>query len=65
MVGNALASCFADFHHELAYSVMTPMQKFSWVMEWIFGNEAGFPVYVSTARQLGKMLVPDSQYWNN
>ena len=52
MVDKVLASCFADFHHELAYSVMIPMQTFSELKEMIFGNEAGFPVYVSTADSL-------------
>ena len=65
MVDRVLTSCFADVHHDLAHITMTPMQRFSELMEWILGNEAGFPLYVSTARQLGKLLVPDSQYWNS
>lgn len=65
MVDNMLASCYADIHHDLAHPGMTPMQRFSDVMEWIFGNEAGFPVYVNTASQLGTLLVPVSQYWSN
>ena len=65
MVDRVLTSCFADVHHDLAHITTTPMQRFSELMEWIFGNEAGLSVYVSTARQLGELLVPDSQYWNN
>ena len=65
MVDGILASCFVDFHHDLAYLVMIPMQRFSEVIDWIFGIEAGFSVFVSTARQLGKLLLPESQYWAN
>ena len=64
MVDRVLASCFADFHHDVAYSVMVPMQMFSEVMDWIFGVEAGFPIFVSSVRQLGKFLLPESQYWD-
>ena len=58
MVDGVLASCFADFHHDLAHFTMIPMQKLSPVMEWIFGNDAGFPVYVSTARHLSMLFLP-------
>ena len=65
MVDGVLASCFADFPHELAHLMMTPMERFSDLMGLIFGNDAGFSVYVSTARQLGKSVLPDVQYWSN
>ena len=65
MVDGVLASCFADFQHDLAYSIMIPMQRFSEVMDWIFGIETGFPVFVSTTRQLGKLLLPESQCFGN
>ena len=65
IVDGVLASCFADFHHHVAYSVMIPMQKFSEVIGLIFGIEVGFPVFVSSARQLGKLLLPESQFWLN
>ena len=53
MVDDILASCYANFNHELAHFTMMPMQRFSAVMEWIFGEDAGYPVFVSTARRLG------------
>ena len=40
------------------------MQKFAVVMEWIFGTDFGFSVYVGTARQLDQVMPPDGQYWN-
>ena len=64
MVDGVLASCYADFHHDLAHITMTPMQKFPSVMECIFGDDAGYPAYVSTWRQLGMMLLPDGNFWS-
>ena len=58
MVDGVLASCYADFNHDVAHLTVIPMQSFQAVLEWIFGDDAGFPVYVSTARQLGMLLVP-------
>ena len=58
MVDGILASCYADFHHDLAHLTMTPMQRFSEVLELLFGDESGFPVFVSTARELGIVLLP-------
>ena len=59
MVNGVLVSCYADFHHDVAHLAMIPMKVISPVLEWVFGDDAGFPVYVSTARKLGMMLLPD------
>ena len=58
-----LTSCYADFDHNLAHMMVTPMEKFAEVMEWIFGNDLGFSVYVGTARQLGQLILPYGQDW--
>ena len=58
LVDGVLASCYADIHHDVAHFTMIPMQKLSAMMEWIFGDDAGFPVYVSTARKMGMLLLP-------
>ena len=63
LVDGMLVSCYADFDHDLAHMMVTPMEMFAEVMEWIFGNYLGFPVYVGTARQLGQLILPDGQYW--
>ena len=65
VVDEMLASCYADFDHDLAHLIVKPMQKFAEMMDWIFGNELGFPVYVGTARQLGKLILPDGQFWSD
>ena len=63
MVDGVLASCYAECHHDLAHLTMTPMQRFSEIVEWIFGDESGFPVFVSTVRELGFILLPDTWYY--
>ena len=64
IVDRVSASCYADFDHDLAHFIIRPMEKFTDVMEWIFGNDFGFPLYVGTARQLGQLILPDGQYWS-
>ena len=59
LVDGVVASCYADIHHDVAHFTMIPMHKLSAMMEWIFGDDAGFPVYVSTARQMGMLLLPN------
>ena len=64
IVDGILTSCYADFVHDLANLVMLPIQRFPTVVEWIFGDDIGFAVYVSTARELGLMLLPAEHFWN-
>ena len=61
VVDGVLASCYADFNHDLAHLTMKPMQRFSAVMDCIFGEDTGYSVYVSTLRHMGMMLLPDLQ----
>ena len=64
LVDRVLASCYADFNHHLAHLTMAPMQIFSVVLEWLVGNDTGFPVYVSIARQLGLLMLSDGHFWS-
>ena len=54
VVDGVLASCYADFDHDLAHIVMTPMRWFPEVFEWIFGNDNGFQVFVKVAEVVGE-----------
>ena len=64
VVDKVLASCHAGYagytDHDVAHLSMMPMQIFSKQMEWIFGDDHGFPVFVKTARDLGMLMVPDN-----
>ena len=64
MVDGVLASCYAGFHHDLVHLTMTPMQGFSEVIHWLFGDDTGFPVFVSTVKELGMFLPPAVYHWH-
>ena len=65
MVDGVLASCYAGYaDHDVAHLSMMPMQRFSEVMEYIFGDEAGFSVFVSIARELGAFINPIRYFWH-
>ena len=41
-VDGVLASCYADYDHNLSHIAMTPMGWLPKIMEWIFGNDRQF-----------------------
>ena len=62
VVDGVLTSCYADFDHDLSHLIMTPMQLIPTILGWIFGDDMEFPVYVSTARELGILMLPDGHF---
>ena len=42
IVDGVLVSCHAGSHHDLAHVAMIPMQRFSKVVQYIFGDGTGF-----------------------
>ena len=58
MVDQVLASCYASFDHDLAHWLMTPMQLFPEIIEWIFGVNNGSTGYVKIAKEFGRMILP-------
>ena len=60
MVNGVLASCYASFDHNLAHVVMAPLQWFPEMMQLIFGEQNGSPVFVDIVKYLGKLAVPFS-----
>ena len=52
IVDGVLASCYPYNHHDLAHISMTPVHWFPQTMNWIFGKENGFPVFVKVAEGL-------------
>ena len=59
VVEGVLASCYADFHHDLAHLGLIPVQMFPVITECLFGDVAGFLLVL---KELGKILLPDGQY---
>ena len=58
LVDGVLASCYPSAPHDLAHMVMTPLRWFPGMMDWIFGVEDTFPVYVKISERLGKVMMP-------
>ena len=65
MVDGVLASCYAEYPHDVSHLTITPFQKFPVVMEWIFGNDPGLPIYVGDAKKLSTLIMPNGQYWSH
>ena len=58
VVDGVLASCYASFDHNLAHFVVTPMQWYPGLTEWIFGESNGYPAYVNIAKEFGRWVLP-------
>ena len=63
LVDGVLASCYASYNHDLAHIVMTPMQGFLGLAEWIFGEDYGHRVYVQIAQEMGTWLLPNGHLY--
>ena len=59
VVDGILASCYASFDHDLAHLMMTPMQWFPGMMQWMFGEVDGTPGYVEFTKIVGRMILSD------
>ena len=53
LVNDIVASCYAQFAHDLAHNAMKPLQWYPGIMKWIFGFEDESPIYVTTAKKWG------------
>ena len=57
VVDGLLTSCYASFDHDLAHFVMTPVQWFPEMIQWIFGEDNGSSGYAIIAKQIGRLLI--------
>ena len=64
IVDGVLASCYADIDHDMSYFTTILMQRFPAAIQWVFGEDNGFPVYISTLSQMGMVLFPKEHYMN-
>ena len=66
MVDGVLTSCYAYASDAtLAHIVMTPMQWFPEIIDWIFGEYNEYSVYAKIKESLGKLVVQYGYfYWN-
>ena len=65
MVNEVLASCYAHSpDHDMAHFWMTPLRWYPDIMQWIFGEDIEFPVYVKIIYDLGNYMMPQSStFW--
>ena len=57
MVNDVLVSCYGIEDHSLAHLALLPMRRLSTVVDWIFCNDIGFPVFITTALDLKTYLL--------
>ena len=65
MVDGVLASCYASFDHDLAHITMTPIQWFSDVTLWIFGQDYIQSAFVMMIKDIGRLILPYGQLMPN
>ena len=58
VVDGVLASCYASCHHDVSHIGMTPVNWFPEVMQWIFGEDNGFLIYVNVLEHFGRSVFP-------
>ena len=58
MVDGVLASCYPSADHDMSHFVMTPMRLFPEIIDWMYGEDNGFQVFVSVIEQIGGWMLP-------
>ena len=59
MVNGVLASCYPSNDHDMAHLGMTPVRRFPEIIQWLFGDDGGFSVFVLINDELGKWILPN------
>ena len=56
VVDGILASCYADYDHDLSHIGMTAMRWFPGILEWIFGiDKYSQSLFAKMAQDIGKL----------
>ena len=53
VVDGVLTSCYPSAHHDVAHLGMIPIRWFPEIIEWMFGADPEFQVYVKIASYIG------------
>ena len=59
VVNGILASCYASSDHDVAHNTMKPILWYPEIIKSIFGVYDGSPIFVTAAKELGKLLLPN------
>ena len=60
IVDGVLTSCYGIVDHDIVQIVMKPIQWYPGVIELVFGDENGIPVFLSIAQNFGRWVLPHS-----
>ena len=60
IVDGVLTSCYGIVDHDIVKIVMKPIQWYPGVIELVFGDENGIPVFLSIAQKFGRWILPHS-----
>ena len=58
VVDGVLASCYATVDHDMGHISTAPIRWFPWMMNWIFGENNGNPVFVDVLTHVGTLGLP-------
>ena len=58
IVDGVLVSCYPAVDHDMIHLVMTPIQLFPEMIEWIFGDDKGLQAFVSILGHIGRPMLP-------
>ena len=56
VVDGVLASCYPAADHDLAHLSMAPLRWFPEIINWVFGQDRGWPSYVKIVEKFEAML---------
>ena len=59
MVNGVLTSCYPSNDHDMAHLGMSPVRRFPEIIQWLFGDDSGFSVFVLINEELGKWILPN------
>ena len=64
VVNGILTSCYAFPDHHLAHIVMAPIRYFPEIIMCLFGEDINSPVYVKTIENMGRWMLPFTEWMN-
>ena len=60
IVDGVLTSCYGIVDHDIVQIVMKPIQWYPNIIESVFGDENGVPIFLSVAQNFGRRVLPQA-----
>ena len=61
LVAGVLTSCYGIVDHDIVQIVVKPIQWYPGVVEFVFGDENGIPLFLSLAQDFGRWVMPQGR----